>query len=238
MLDDSLEEFKRENCEVLAISTSSVLSKMAFLSLNKEQGGVAGIRFGLVEDKDGEISHKYGVMREGSGYTYRAMVLIDKEGMIIFRSVSYLSIGLRINAALRIVKQANGHNDDGGTEASLKASMEAEDAGNPDGKVNSMVKKTNDMGESDKTIDSEEMINTEIKSNTETGEKLVNSNDKENPKGSTIGEKTNAKSDKSAVGKAGDVGPEMCDCDLGYSHTGNLHKLSTLEKREKPADTE
>merc|ERR1719370_1522525 len=37
MLDESLEEFKQENCEVMAISTSSILSKMAFLSLSKEQ---------------------------------------------------------------------------------------------------------------------------------------------------------------------------------------------------------
>ena len=111
MLDDKLEEFKQENCEVLAISSSSILTKMAFLSTDKEQGGVAGIRFALVEDKDGEIGHKYGVMKEGSGYAYRAMVLIDKEGVIIFRSVSDLPIGCGIGEALKIVKQANIKND-------------------------------------------------------------------------------------------------------------------------------
>ena len=220
MLDDSLESFKEENCEVLAISTSSMLSKMAFLSLSKEQGGVAGIRLGLVEDKDGEIGSKYGVMREGSGYSYRAMVLIDKEGMIIFRSVSDLSIGLGINAALTIVKQANGHYD-GETEATLKSSREAEDAVKPDDEANSVGKKTEDKEENVKTRKDGETFHEEIENN--------------NPQGNTD-EKSNANSDKSAVGKAGDDGPEMCDCDLGYSHTVNVHKLSTLEKREKPTE--
>jgi len=228
MLDDRLDDFKQENCEVLAISTSSILSKMAFLSLNKEQGGVAGIRFGLVEDKDGEIGNKYGVMREGSGYSYRAMVLIDKEGMIIFRSVSDLSIGLGINAALKIVKQANGRNDSE-TEATLKVSKGAEDA-EPGDELNSMDQKINDKSESNKTKEDGDV--------NETGRKPGNSDDEVNPKGSNIGEVSNAKSDKSAVGKAGDVGPEMCDCDLGYSHTMNLHKHSTLEKREESTGME
>merc|ERR1711970_460524 len=96
MLDDYLMEFKEEDCEVLAISTSSTLSKEVFLSSDKEQGGVAGIRVGLVEDKEGEIGHMYGVMKEGSGYTYRAIVLINRAGMVLSRSVSDLAIGCGI----------------------------------------------------------------------------------------------------------------------------------------------
>jgi len=235
VLDDNLEDFKQENCGVLAISTSSILSKTAFLSTDKEQGGVAGISFGLVVDKEGEIGSKYGVLREGSGYTYRAMVLLDKEGIIIFRSVSDLPVGLGISEALRILKQANGH------ETISMASSEAENAVKPDAKANSMAK--NEKRESDETtrgdgdavneLNSAKMINKEIKSkNNETGEKTRNSDDEVNPKSHINGEKPNTKNDKCTGGRAGDVGPEMCDCDLGYSHTVNLHEHSTLEKRE------
>ena len=88
-------EFQQEDSEVLAISTGSILSKVVFTSSSKEEGGVAGIK--LVVDKEGDISHLYGVVREDSGYSYRAMVLIDRKG------------GFRcgIKDALRMVKEFN-----------------------------------------------------------------------------------------------------------------------------------
>ena len=55
--------------------------------------GVSGVSFGLVEDRDGEIGSMYGVMKGESGHSYRAMVLIDKEGVVISRKVSDLLIG-------------------------------------------------------------------------------------------------------------------------------------------------
>ena len=58
-------DFQQEECEVLAISTESILSKVVFTSSSKEEGGFAGIK--LVEDKEGDISHLYGVVREDSG---------------------------------------------------------------------------------------------------------------------------------------------------------------------------
>ena len=112
MLDDYLNDFQEENCEVLAISTSSILSKQAFLSLDKEQGGVKGLRIGLVEDKTGDIGHMYGVMKEDGGYTYRAIVIIDSEGMVLSRSVSDLPIGCGIKEALRIIRKLNGQDEE------------------------------------------------------------------------------------------------------------------------------
>ena len=122
MLDDKLEEFMREDCEVLAVSTSSLVSKMAFLSMDKELRGVAGIRIRLVDDKEGEIGNLFGVMKEDSGYSYRAMILIDKKGFIIFRAVSDLPIGCGISGALEIVKKAN--ENDGKIGEKLNTSVE------------------------------------------------------------------------------------------------------------------
>ena len=102
VVEDKLHEFQQEECEVLAISTGSIMSKVAFMSLDKDKGGVAGIKFGLVEDKEGHISSMYGVMREDSGYSFRAMVLIDREGVVVSRILSDLPIGLGITEALRL----------------------------------------------------------------------------------------------------------------------------------------
>ena len=110
-VQDQLLEFQKEDCEVLAISTGSVLGKVAFVSSAREEGGVEKIKIGLVEDKEGEISRIYGVMKEGSGYSYRAMVLIDKKGVVICRMLSDLPIGCGINETLRLLKARDTNED-------------------------------------------------------------------------------------------------------------------------------
>ena len=95
-------EFQQE-CEVLAISTGSILSKVVFTYSSKEEGGVAGIN--LVEGKEVDISH--GMVREDSGYSYRAMVLIARMREVLSRVVSDLPIGCGKNDALRMVKESD-----------------------------------------------------------------------------------------------------------------------------------
>jgi alkyl hydroperoxide reductase subunit AhpC len=51
------------------------------MSMEKDMGGVAG------------IGSMYGVMKEDSGYSYRAIVLINKEGVLVSRILSILPIG-------------------------------------------------------------------------------------------------------------------------------------------------
>ena len=93
VVEDKLHEFQQEECEVLAISTGSIMSKVALMSLEKEKGGVAGIKFVPPEGKEGQIGSMYGVMKEVSGYSNRSMVLIDKEGMVVSRILSNPPIG-------------------------------------------------------------------------------------------------------------------------------------------------
>merc|ERR1719209_431418 len=102
------------------------------------------------------------------------MVLIDKEGVIIFRSVSDLPIGCGIGEALMIVKQAN----------------ESNNTANPDDKSNSSEKKTNHKNEKNEANNNKsllEMFDIESKLISETGEKPRNS--------STIADEVNLKDD-------------------------------------------
>ena len=71
VVEDKLHEFQQEECEVLAISTGSIMSKVALMSLEKDKGGVAGIKFVPPEGKEGQIGSMYGVMKEDSGYSNR-----------------------------------------------------------------------------------------------------------------------------------------------------------------------
>ena len=51
-LQNMLEELENNNCVVLAISSGSVLSKVACLSMSthKYEGGLEGVKIGMVED--------------------------------------------------------------------------------------------------------------------------------------------------------------------------------------------
>ena len=69
-VQDMMVELKENNCEVMAISSGSVLSKVAFLSTPKYEGGLEGVEIGLLEDKEGLIARSYGVQRENSGYSF------------------------------------------------------------------------------------------------------------------------------------------------------------------------
>jgi peroxiredoxin (alkyl hydroperoxide reductase subunit C) len=106
-IQDIMMELEANNCTVLAISSGSVLSKVAFLSTPKHEGGLEGVDIGLVEDKEGSIARSYGVQREDSGYSYRSMVVLDKEGLVVARMLVDLPIGLGVKEALRIVKDTN-----------------------------------------------------------------------------------------------------------------------------------
>ena len=82
-IQDIMMELEANNCTVLAISSGSVLSK------------------------EGSIARSYGVQREDSGYSYRSMVVLDKEGLVVARMLVDLPIGLGVKEALRIVKDTN-----------------------------------------------------------------------------------------------------------------------------------
>ena len=111
LFNEKLSEFKRENCEVIALSTGNIANKLAFVSAAKEDGGVGGLDIPLVEDREGKIGEAFGVMRDESGYSFRAIVLLDKNGIVVFRSLTDLPVGVGVSGALDMVKKYNSSGD-------------------------------------------------------------------------------------------------------------------------------
>ena len=81
-------------CNLLACSTDSAVVHNKFLSVAPEEGGVKGLFFPLLEDVNGDIAEKYGVLsiRNDSGYTFRGYFLIDSEGTIRMRTIYVLEL--------------------------------------------------------------------------------------------------------------------------------------------------
>jgi len=68
-------EFRRLDCELVAVSTDSHLSHLAY---SDSPNGLAGkCDFPLVSDRSSEISAKYGMLREEWNVCHRGSVLID-----------------------------------------------------------------------------------------------------------------------------------------------------------------
>ena len=74
----NLSRFEELNAQVLGISVDSVYSHGAF----SEQLG--GITFPLLADfhPKGEVVRQYGLWREDKGYSRRAMIVVDREGIV------------------------------------------------------------------------------------------------------------------------------------------------------------
>jgi alkyl hydroperoxide reductase subunit AhpC len=77
-------DFERYDAQVVGISVDSVPSHVAFA---KSIGGIE--RYPLLADfhPKGDVSRKYGVYIEEKGHCERAIVLVDKEGIVRYVDV-------------------------------------------------------------------------------------------------------------------------------------------------------
>jgi peroxiredoxin len=83
LYQSELEEFERHNTQVIAISVDSIYSHGAWAA-------VRGITFPLLSDfhPKGEVAQHYQVLRDSTGFTERALFVIDADGIIRYKHIS------------------------------------------------------------------------------------------------------------------------------------------------------
>ncbi|MDR3574644.1 MAG: peroxiredoxin [Anaerolineaceae bacterium] len=83
LYQSDLAEFKKYNAQVIGISVDSIYSHGAWAA-------VRGISFPLLSDFNpkGDVANRYHVLRNKSGFSDRALFVIDTEGIIRYRFVS------------------------------------------------------------------------------------------------------------------------------------------------------
>jgi len=112
-----LEDFKKLNVEVVAVSTDTEQSHWGWLQIPKDKGGIEGITYPIVADTNKTISANYDVLTgsyyyneedqlqaDGEMVAYRGLFLIDKEGVVRHQLVNDLPLGRNVDEALRMVK--------------------------------------------------------------------------------------------------------------------------------------
>jgi len=100
--DHRLEEFKKRNVEVIAVSIDSQFSHLAWKNTPVEKGGIGNVRYAMVADIKHEITQAYGIEAE-SGVAFRASFLIDRAGIVQHQVVNNLPLGRNVDEMIRMV---------------------------------------------------------------------------------------------------------------------------------------
>jgi len=101
---DRVEEFKKINCEVLACSTDSQFSHLAWTNTPRKQGGLGQMKIPLLADKAMTISRDYGVLMEEAGISFRGLFIIDDKGTLRQITINDLPVGRSVDETLRLVQ--------------------------------------------------------------------------------------------------------------------------------------
>lgn len=111
-----LKDFESRDTAVIAVSTDTEQSHWGWLQMTKEQGGIKGVTYPIVADTNKTIGTNYDVLSgdwdyneegemvaEGELVPYRALFLIDKNGVVRHQLVNDKPLGRNVEEALRMV---------------------------------------------------------------------------------------------------------------------------------------
>lgn len=114
---EKMEEFEKRNVAVVGCSIDSEHTHWAWLNTEQKDGGIKGVKYPLVSDLSKTISENYGILAgeydydeeddllsfDGDAVAYRALFLIDKQGVVRHQVVNDLPLGRSIDEAIRMV---------------------------------------------------------------------------------------------------------------------------------------
>nr|YP_011007320.1 putative peroxiredoxin Ycf42 [Scytothamnus australis]WAM64749.1 putative peroxiredoxin Ycf42 [Scytothamnus australis] len=100
---DRFKEFKSLDTEILGVSVDSEYSHLAWLQIEREEGGLGSLTYPLVSDLKKKISSSYNMLND-SGVALRGLFIIDKQGIIQYSTTNNLSFGRSVDETLRILQ--------------------------------------------------------------------------------------------------------------------------------------
>ena len=122
----ALDKFEAKGTKVVACSTDTEESHWGWLQMEKNAGGIKGVKYPIVADTNKTIADAYDVLLGEYDYTaegeliatntmiaYRGLFLIDKEGVVRHQVVNDLPLGRNVEEALRMVDALNFFEENG-----------------------------------------------------------------------------------------------------------------------------
>jgi len=97
---DNLDSFSKLNAEVIAVSTDSKWSHLAWL----KRGDLGNLSYPLLADFNKETARAYGVLDEEQGVALRGLFIIDPKGVLQYQVVHNLDVGRSMEETLRVLE--------------------------------------------------------------------------------------------------------------------------------------
>lgn len=101
---DRLGEFRKLGAEVLGVSVDSKFSHLAWTEKKREEGGIHGLAYPLLEDLKKELAQAYGVLAEAGDVALRGLFLVDPDGVVQHATVNNLGVGRSVDETLRVLQ--------------------------------------------------------------------------------------------------------------------------------------
>ena len=94
------DEFKKLNCEVIACSTDSHHSHLAW---RKTHGTLNNLPYPMLADFTRETSRNYEILKEETGYALRGLYIIDPNGILQYSVIHPENVGRSVQETLRVL---------------------------------------------------------------------------------------------------------------------------------------
>lgn len=97
---DSIDKFRKLNAEVVAASTDSKWSHLAWI----KRGDLGNLSYPLLADFNKETARAYGVLDAEKGVALRGLFIIDPQGVVQYQVIHNLDVGRSVEETLRVLE--------------------------------------------------------------------------------------------------------------------------------------
>lgn len=111
VLGERYEDFKKEDAEILSVSTDTVFVHKAWHDASET---IANIAYPMIADPAAKLSRALGVYLEDEGMALRATFIINPEGIIKSYTINHNDLGRSIGETLRTLQAAKFVRERGG----------------------------------------------------------------------------------------------------------------------------
>lgn len=101
---DRVDEFRKLGAEVVAASTDSQFSHLAWINTARDKGGLGDMKIPILADTNHAISKAYGVLKDDEGIAYRGLFIIDPQGVTRQITINDLPVGRDVDETLRLLQ--------------------------------------------------------------------------------------------------------------------------------------
>lgn len=101
---DRAKEFESLNCQLIAASTDTEESHLAWIRTPRKRGGLGFMQIPVLADTTKAIAARYGCLVPESGVALRGLYIINPEGIMEQIIINNMPIGRSVDEALRLLQ--------------------------------------------------------------------------------------------------------------------------------------